>query len=527
VDVNLPDLLRLQKPKETDEEFLAWRRDALFDLVEHGMEGLKNGRRFDIKLIDEQRRLLFDAFYGFTQKGIIWKARGGGGSLCAAIVIWLRMVYWHQSFTDFAGSGDQAQVVYDYTKHFWTTESAKELLKGDPFISKTEMVDGTYLKCAANSQTQARGRHPSGLILDEACQRDPKKDVNIEAALQMVLTDKDFLVLALSTFHYPTGYFQETWDGSEERGFKRYAWDCFDILEPCKEGLKYATAEDPKALEYCLQECPLTVELVTQDYTGRAHNAGLVGCRGKARTANGFTPYKLALEKRTINTMETWLVEHACHRPMTRGPIYNSDLVERLFVPEIMLPPSEEIDSPSLVVGLDWGFRSSLGMAVIGPVGRNGDHIAVAHEQYFTGITSTEPVISYLKRLEKQYGHFQVFPDSQPELPNYELIAAGFDLFHSSHKVPGVVFSRYKTLGVDNLTRYIEHPGTLRISSECTVLKRQLLGLRRDSYGEIIKKDDHGHDALFSALLGFLFLNEFGTEEKEEEEGIMQARIIY
>ena len=44
-----------------------------------------------------------DLFYERTQQAILWKPRGGGGSLAAAILIWLMMVYRGRSFLDMAG----------------------------------------------------------------------------------------------------------------------------------------------------------------------------------------------------------------------------------------------------------------------------------------------------------------------------------------------------------------------------------------------------------------------------------------
>ncbi len=62
---------------------------------------------------------LGDLFYERVQQAILWKPRGGGGSLAAAILIWLMMVYRQKSFIDMAGSGEQAKRVYEYTTQFW------------------------------------------------------------------------------------------------------------------------------------------------------------------------------------------------------------------------------------------------------------------------------------------------------------------------------------------------------------------------------------------------------------------------
>ena len=47
------------------------------------------------------------------------------------------------------------------------------------------------------------------------------------------------------------------------------------------------------------------------------------------------------------------------------------------------------------------------------------------------------------------------------------------------------------------------HRGDLRI------VLRQLMTYHRDDKGNIVKKDDHGPDALLCAMLAFLFIDEF------------------
>jgi hypothetical protein len=108
-------------------------------MVESHLFVQKDGRRLPIVMIEPMVRFVSDLFYQRTQQAILWKPRGGGGSLAAAILIWLFMVYRQKSFLDMAGSGEQAKRVYEYVSQFWycVPGLAEALLDGDPLQSET------------------------------------------------------------------------------------------------------------------------------------------------------------------------------------------------------------------------------------------------------------------------------------------------------------------------------------------------------------------------------------------------------
>jgi hypothetical protein len=98
-DFGLPDLLEVG--------ISAAEQDArLRECIERHLFVYKDGRKLAIIIIPPMLEFLADLFFQRTQQAILWKPRGGGGSLAAAILIWLMMVYRQRSFIDMAGSGE-------------------------------------------------------------------------------------------------------------------------------------------------------------------------------------------------------------------------------------------------------------------------------------------------------------------------------------------------------------------------------------------------------------------------------------
>jgi len=113
------------------------------------------------------------------------------------------------------------------------------------------------LTCVPASEKAARGRHVPGFVADESCQEDPRVGKILQAAVQSVLSEPDFTIVLLSTFHVPFGFFQESWDLAEERGYKRYRWDVYDVMARCTVGLEEAT-EEITGSQLLPPRCPLT-----------------------------------------------------------------------------------------------------------------------------------------------------------------------------------------------------------------------------------------------------------------------------
>lgn len=486
----LPELLFDKREGESQEVFEDRQREAIRDFCETYLWLSDKGKKVPIRLADPQVRMIADLFYGRVKKAIAWKARGAGGSLCAAIVIWLCLVYQKKSFTDMAGSGTQAQVVYDYTKSYWEcVPETKKMLDGEPLLSVTKLSDGTYLKCVTSSEAQARGKHPYGLIADESCQRDPRKDDVLRAAMNSVFSHTDYMLLFVSTFHHPRGLFQEIWDESQERGFTRYKWNVYDVMETC-------------TAEVNCKDCELTRRAPVYNDDGERVSYRWEGCNGRGRKSNGFYPREAILEAFRTNDLETFMIEFECVRPRSSGPIYDPDSVNDAFSHGLV-----EVKEPlGQIVGIDWGISTT---AIIGPVKRVEDGLRVPRggEKYFSG-EGTDPMVGYLLDLRKRHGPFEIWADASNPFENIELQNNGFS-------VEPIAFNQWKEFGIKNLRKYYDRR-MIWISMDLFELRRCLKAYHRDLAGKPVKKDDHGPDALMVAVLGFLFEDHF-VKRKEQE----------
>lgn len=506
-DFGLPDLLVEGLSVEEQNQ-------RLKTCVEQQLFIFKDGRKVPIIVIPPMLEFLTDLFYERIQQAILWKPRGGGGSLAAAILIWLMMVYRHKSFIDMAGSGEQAKRVYEYTTQFWycVPALAEAMLAKDPLQSETALKNGVTLTCVPASEKAARGRHVPGFVADESCQEDPRIGRILQAAVQSVLSEPNFTIVLLSTFHVPFGFFQEAWDLAQERGFKRYRWDVYDCMAECEVGLEEASKDDPLALSYCQADCPLTD--IVQDYSAEGEVAGehFEGCNGRARKSAGYLSRDNVLKAKLLNRgTDVWAVEHECKRPKSSGLIYDPEKVQASVM------PTAEVQSSTGVVrravGIDWG---RFAVAILAE--RATDHIAIPEAKIFDSRPISD-LIQYLVDLRSRVGEFVVYADAENAYGILDCRNAGFETV-------SVAFNKFKDQGIENIARYFEHE-KIRIADQggLQTVIRQLLRYRRDETGRIVKKDDHGPDALLCAMMHFPFVDEFETALSQMLSGTDRERL--
>jgi hypothetical protein len=365
-------------------------------------------------------------------------------------------------------------------------------------LSETRLKNGVTLSCVPASEKAARGKHVAGFVADESCQEDARVGKVLQAAVQGALSEPNFTIVLLSTFHVPFGFFQENWDMAAERGYTQYRWDVYDCMAPCRVGLEEATADDPQALGYCRRDCPLTETVPDRDAEGRIVGQRYAGCDGRARTSCGHQSRDNVLKAKMLNSgTGVWEVEHECQRPTTSGMVYDPVKVQAAVTPASSLtkPPG----SVRRALGIDWGRHS---VAVLAE--RHASYVAIPEGRVFESKPMSD-VVEFAVRLREQYGHFRVYADAENAYGNLDLSNAGFEV------VP-VPFAQRKEAGIENVARFLNH-GRLRIADEgdLKVVIRQLLRLHRNDLGKVVKQDDHGPDALMCAMLHYRFEDEFDS----------------
>ncbi len=536
----LPDLLRDKRDDETDEQYAAWQDAELRKFVEEKMWYAKNGEKHAIRLAPPMLKFLADLFFRRVQQGILWKPRGGGGSLVGALLIWLMMVFRRLSVTDMAGSQEQSKIVYEYTKGFWDCfpDLANNLLEKAPLVSETRLTNGVTLKTISATEKQARGKHNPVFLADESCQAAENTDAMIMAGMQGAMSEPKFCVVLLSTFHHPIGLFQEVWDFAGERGFARFKWDVYDVMEKCTAGLEFATAEDPKAIEgFCKTQCPLTEKRTTYDAEGNSLGWEWGGCNGRARESQGFMPRKNVIIAKKMNRgTNTFEVEFECQRPNWMRPVYDPMWIEAALV-EYEWPDFTKMTLEELSVGIDWGFEGQTVLVLAGMVTPKLDineltalrlmgedlqkHVVILESESMTGKLTPE-AIKIIHHWMEKYGPlhpkvFKVYPDISHPFNNAELEGAGFD-------VMPVPFQKWKDFGIGNCIKFFTAKKRLKIRNTLNGLIEQMKRYRQDRMGKPIKKDDHGPDAFMCSMIQYIFDERFGEDNEPTQEELEGKR---
>jgi len=516
--------------KETNGEYEERQNEAMRDFLENMMQFERDGRTIKPIMIHEQLRFVCDLFYKRVKRAILWKARGCGGSLMAAILLWLDMIYNKRSGRDMGGSLAQARIVYNYVTKFWSMFPGMKtnLISGQPRLYLTELITGVSLECIPASEKKARGEHKPVLVMDESCQEGRTIDDVFLAAMNAVMSEPEHMIVALSTFHVPVGFFADLWDFADEKGFVRYGWNCFESMEKCTAGLETATPSDPLAIEsFCRKKCPLTERVEEIDKLGNPVGIRYDLCDGQARTSNGWMTREQALNAYTINMgTEVFRVEFACQRPQYSGPIYGLKPINDAVLDEIVIDnPDDLIEETNperhAVVGIDWGISLEGCMILMIP---NDDHLAIV-DCVFLSQKLLREWVKQLHDWQDEWGHLEVYADSSHPFNNGDLEDQGFD-------VTEVEFSTVKDYGISNLSKLFIH-GRIKILSDHDKLLTQLKQYHRDPVsGKIVKKNDHGPDALLAATVTFdcmelwplsgreiELLKEYELELEEKEEG--------
>jgi acyl carrier protein len=337
------------------------------------------------------------------------------------------------------------------------------------------------------------------VVIDEACQSNGSSERALRACIQGVASEKNPIIILLSTFHLPTGLFQEYWDQADEKGFKRYRWDCFDTLQKCTRGMETATPEDPYAKKFC-KGCFLTYPHKIVNEVGAMVSGKMAGCQGKARLSEGWATFESIVEARKNNIgTNIFEVEFANERPNYAGSIYDAELVDFARVPAEALG-----NFTAAAVGIDWGIETENSLCVTLGL-RKLEYIYLAEAVYWDHKLVSDVAVLLNTWRNALKINFPVLADSSHPFNNTELTQAGFD-------VRPVVFGTWKKVGIQNVSKYFVI-SRIKINAELTRMVEQLKEYRKnETSGAIVKKNDHGPDSLMSMLLNFRFEDEFGPD---------------
>jgi len=502
----------------TDTALFTHKELADFLDTTFGTKSTEKGMPFDF-IAGQSKDFVRGVISGLiASDGTVWEGKASSGGVCKRASIQTSSEALAASiFTCLAKLGvaasyreRPAKISNIRGKEYCTKESWVIDINGKAMSLFTDTDDSDRKQKAFNSWVEidnyiavpvksVESRHYSGEVWDievkdgesfmmmnavvHNCQEDLKAGEVMKTALQNALTQPEHLILILSTFHHPEGFFQEYWDDAETHGFTRYKWSVYDTMVKCE-------------LDIDCADCYLSEVVNEHDERGRVIGTTVKGCNGTARKAEGYQSFEAVCDIKKVNEgSSVYTVEFECERPKFYGSIYDIEALAESEWEDITW--YEEIEKS---VGLDWGYvgQTAICMTVRSEIGVGVLETAWFHEQ------KIGEIIGYLNKLREEYGNFVVFADSSDQFSNRELHEEGF-------KVIPVVFKKWKEFGIQNVSKFLT-TGRLQFLKDGEgndQLLSQLRRYRADGNGKPIKKDDHGPDALMCAMLNWRYFEMF------------------
>ena len=411
---------------------------------------------------------------------IIKAPRGGGKSKLLGTLGFDLWYLRNRSVVNMGGSAVQAQIVYRYFTGYCNMHPLVEAhIQGKPNASKTTSVDGNYFSSVTASTKQVRGPHPDVLISDETCESD---DELIHAALPMVDTSENPLVIMASTFHKIFGIFQETWDSAEQRGYLRIQWDVFDIA-------KEFSADFWKKPE--IAQIPDIQKLIKH-------------ANGKTGDLQGWVPIENIIQAWKEKPTEDWFeIEYMGSRPSAAGLVLKPEDIDRAVFDSDTDKTFGYVAGSTVVLGIDWGFSS---MTAVTEFMRYKNDVVVMLDNINYHQTASDEIIKAVVQKVRAKGILFIYADGAGKFENIALQNA-LAKENIGCSVVEVIFSTEKENMLGNLRAHFEQ-SKIKIPKK---FKEAYWQYKRYRYQEgtdkPVKKDDHIPDSTMCALQHFILGN--------------------
>lgn len=311
------------------------------------------------------RELIEDVCLLEVQDAAAVGPRGGGKSQGVSFIEFYLWMIEDFEALNFGGSEQQAGNVYTYLTNYIDSDPFwRSLLSGEPMISESKTVEGSWIKVLTASTKSVRSPHAGGfrqvrgervqrgglLVIDEEAEADPEL---VSTVLPTVNTALPSVTVRCSTFHNAEGSFADLVDNHKVMGYKLYKWDIFDVCSGCD---CTGGAKDCQNEEKCFREDHY--EDYTDPDTGQVEKRLLhkAYCGGRAKYARGWVPI-LEIEKnwrRWKRSHAKFEVELMGNRPGSAGYVIKD---RQKFAQCITEKPAESFYLPGspVTICVDWG----------------------------------------------------------------------------------------------------------------------------------------------------------------------------
>lgn len=444
-----------------------------------------------LQLSEDQKIFLNDVCLGNVKLAIIAAGRGCGKSFILAVYIaWRIFTHEFYQISCLGGSGEQSKKVYQYVSG-WVRHS-DELKK---FVSKNIQLPPTIKTfCSSSciftavSATSTRGPHVKDVIIDEeAAGEEAGKTDYIKAALWQGSTSEDLRIIKSSTPHLAHGDFLETWNDSEQRGFKKYQWSIAKHITNKKD--PYKIYEDTNTHHWFSNVPWSNDETIRFLRRNKSNDEWLCEALGAFGISSGlvFRPEDLK--------------SCVCDKCIDCYPYEDGKCpLVQYYMQLCGLRPNQIPTSSRKALqhvgerylGIDWGQGSAPDAYTV--IGKLGQYVFVIDSKELYGQSDAEKIETAVD-LCKTYGIEIIRPDPAQSAYNNALSDKGYTIHVLFSFEGGDEKKTYTAI----MKRFVERHN-LQIPKVFTSLVRSLQNLTYDKNGKIRKVDDHSFDSILYAI---------------------------
>ena len=431
------------------------------------------------------REIFEDLYSKKITRAIIKGPRGGGKSQLISALAFSLWFFKQRKVIDMGGAYTQAKIVYNYILDYLNSDdNILDTLEKPPLMQHTIDKDGNYIKCIPASQKQVRGPHPDVLLGDEVCEC---KDELVEAAMPMVDSSQNPLIVLTSTFHKIFGIFQDVWDNADARGYTRYSYDIFDVVKEFDLAI-WNDVRLNKEIDDLQQLKKLS--------------------KGKIGDPDGWIPIENVIQAwREKTSLDFFLVEYMGERPSQAGLVNNPEDVDACVYKQAKLLDLgiRYIEGAECVLGIDWGFSSMT--SIVDLMSWKDSKKVLLDNRNYTQVrldVIVEDIIELLKERPRQY----IYADSAGKFENEDLRKKLNDAYNSGiikikPIVVEVVFSKDKEELLGSYRSHFQKKWFIIPEKFKTAIWQHKRYRYQEGSDKPLKKDDHIPDATICALKHF------------------------
>ena len=180
-------------------------------------------------------RAFCDAFFARSPVVVIKGSRGFSGKTTSLGLLALAEgALLGADVTLLGGSGQQSARVHEAMQKFWSHPNApRDLLAGEPQVTKTTFRRGNVVRALTASARIIRGLHPARLLIDEVDELDWRL---FQAASGQTMRDQERGIetqtVIASTHQYPDGTMTKVLQMAAERGWSRHSYCWRETVQP-------------------------------------------------------------------------------------------------------------------------------------------------------------------------------------------------------------------------------------------------------------------------------------------------------